>query len=157
MYIKKKLFEISLSKMNVKINKRTPIEEDVLRYKGESYHPYHFQCTLCACELNSSARETRGELYCPRCLDKLHLPICAACRTPIDQERIVNALGKQWHVEHFACAKCERPFHGSRHFEKRGLAYCETDYNLLFGDLCFICNKTVSGDGIEIIFFEVKI
>lgn len=129
----------------------------MLRYKGESYHPYHFQCTLCACELNSSARETRGELYCPRCLDKLHLPICAACRTPIDQERIVNALGKQWHVEHFACAKCERPFHGSRHFEKRGLAYCETDYNLLFGDLCFICNKTVSGDGIEIIFFEAKI
>jgi hypothetical protein len=119
----------------------------LLRFKGECYHPYHFNCKLCSCELNSSAREIRGDLYCLRCHEKLNIPICAACRTPIDQQRIVNALGKQWHVEHFACAKCEIPFNGSRHFEKRGLAYCETHYNQLFGNVCFSCNKIIAGDG----------
>lgn len=56
-------------------------------------------------------------------------------------------IGKQWHPEHFVCAKCEKPFHGSRHYEKRGLAYCEIHYHQLFGDLCFVCNNVIPGDG----------
>ena len=56
------------------------------------------------------------------------IPICGACRRPIE-DRVVNALGKQWHVEHFVCAKCEKPFLGTRHYEKKGLAYCETHYH----------------------------
>ena len=78
---------------------RTIIEEEVLRFKGKNYHPYHFSCKSCNLELNASAREIKGELICLKCHDKLDIPICAACRTPIDQERIVSALGKQWHVE----------------------------------------------------------
>lgn len=31
--------------------------------------------------------------------------------------------------QHFVCAKCEKPFLGHRHYEKKGLAYCETHYN----------------------------
>lgn len=27
------------------------------------------------------------------------------------------------------CAKCEKPFLGHRHYERKGLAYCETHYN----------------------------
>jgi len=27
------------------------------------------------------------------------------------------------------CAKCEKPFLGTRHYEKKGLAYCETHYH----------------------------
>ncbi len=129
------------------LNYRTVIEGDVLRFKSDAYHPYHFNCKSCSIELNSSAREAKGELYCLKCHEKLDIPICSACHMPIDQERIVCALGKQWHVEHFVCAQCEIPFNGSRHYEKRGLAYCETHYNSLFGDLCFVCNKTISGDG----------
>ena len=56
-------------------------------------------------------------------------------------------IGKTWHVEHFVCAKCEKPFHGSRHYERRGLAYCEMHYHQLFGDLCFCCNNVIPGDG----------
>lgn len=126
----------------------TIIDDDLIRFKGDTFHPYHFNCKSCGVELNASAREIRDELYCLRCHDKMDIAVCAACHTPIDQERIVNALGKQWHVEHFACAKCEIPFNGSRHYEKRGLAYCETHYNQLFGNLCFVCNMIISGDGI---------
>jgi len=123
----------------------TIIEEPVLRFKGEVYHPYHFNCNNCKVELNSEAREKNGDLYCLRCHDKMGIPICGACRRPIE-DRVVNALGKQWHVEHFVCAKCEKPFLGTRHYEKKGLAYCETHYHQLFGNMCFICNTVISGD-----------
>jgi hypothetical protein len=51
------------------------------------------------------------------------------------------SLGKHWHVEHFVCAKCEKPFLGNRHYERKGLAYCETHYHQLFGNLCYVCNQ----------------
>lgn len=127
-----------------------------LRFRGEVYHGYHFNCTSCSVELDSTAREIKSrtgfaandmnELYCLRCHDRMGIPICGACRRPIE-ERVVTALGKHWHVEHFVCAKCEKPFLGHRHYEKRGLAYCETHYHQLFGNLCFVCNQVISGDG----------
>lgn len=155
------------------------IDDKPLRFRGEVYHPYHFNCAACGSELNSDAREVKhrpgytnndmvchllfcnqanlsneflrikylqNELYCLRCHDKMGIPICGACRRPIE-ERVVTALGKHWHVEHFVCAKCEKPFWGHRHYEKKNLAYCETHYHQLFGNLCFICNQVISGDG----------
>ncbi|CAF0739231.1 unnamed protein product [Didymodactylos carnosus] len=121
------------------------LDENCLKYKGESYHAYHFRCQVCSSELNENAREVRGELYCLRCYDQLEVAVCAACRTQIE-DRVINALGKQWHVEHFACGRCEKPFLGSKHYEKNGIAYCETDYHHLFGNTCFVCNTIISGD-----------
>ena len=40
----------------------------------------------------------QNELYCLRCHDKMGIPICGACHRPIE-ERVVTALGKNWHVE----------------------------------------------------------
>lgn len=132
------------------------IDGQPLRFRGEVYHGYHFNCTSCNAELDATAREVKSrpgfaandmnELYCLRCHDKMGIPICGACRRPIE-ERVVTALGKHWHVEHFVCAKCEKPFLGHRHYEKRGLAYCETHYHQLFGNLCFVCNQVIAGDG----------
>ncbi|KAM3834624.1 LIM and senescent cell antigen-like-containing domain protein 2 [Vipera latastei] len=121
------------------------IDEQPLMFKNDSYHPDHFSCTHCGKELAADARELKGELYCLPCHDKMGIPICGACRRPIEG-RVVNALGKQWHVEHFVCAKCEKPFLGHRHYEKKGLAYCETHYNQLFGDVCYNCSHVIEGD-----------
>ena len=49
-------------------------------------------------ELKEDAREKDGELYCLRCHDKMGIPICGACRRPIE-ERVIHAMGKTWHVE----------------------------------------------------------
>ncbi len=49
-------------------------------------------------ELDENGREVRGSLYCLPCHNKLDVPVCAACRRLID-DRVVSALGKQWHVE----------------------------------------------------------
>ncbi|XP_040330668.1 LIM and senescent cell antigen-like-containing domain protein 2 isoform X1 [Herpailurus yagouaroundi] len=121
------------------------IDEKPLMFKNDAYHPDHFSCTHCGKELTAEARELKGELYCLPCHDKMGVPICGACRRPIEG-RVVNALGKQWHVEHFVCAKCEKPFLGHRHYEKKGLAYCETHYNQLFGDVCYNCSHVIEGD-----------
>ncbi|XP_071837962.1 LIM and senescent cell antigen-like-containing domain protein 1 isoform X1 [Apostichopus japonicus] len=118
------------------------IEDGHIKFKMETYHPYHFNCGSCGEELTSTARELRGELYCLPCHDKMGIPICSACHRPIE-ERIVTALGKQWHVEHFVCARCEKPFLGHRHYEKNGKAYCETHYNQLFGNMCYYCSKAI--------------
>lgn len=84
------------------------IDDRPLKFRGEVYHPYHFNCTACGVELDADAREVRNrsgfakndmnELYCLRCHDKMGIPICGACRRPIE-ERVVTALGKHWHVE----------------------------------------------------------
>ena len=62
--------------------------------------------------------------------------------------------------------QCEKPFLGNRHYERKGLAYCETHYhqvqkittsldcisNLnvsqpqLFGNLCQVCNQVIQTD-----------
>jgi hypothetical protein len=57
-----------------------------------------FLCVFYRIELDENAREVRGLLYCLPCHNKLDLPVCAACRRLID-DRVVSALGKQWHVE----------------------------------------------------------
>ena len=84
------------------------IDGEPLRFRGDVYHPYHFNCTGCGEELTSSAREVRtrpgytanelNELYCLRCHDKMGIPICGACRRPIE-ERVVTALGETWMLQ----------------------------------------------------------
>lgn len=41
-------------------------------------------------------------------------------------------------LQHFVCAKCEKPFLGHRHYEKKGLAYCETHYNQVNSTICAV-------------------
>lgn len=36
------------------------IDDKPLRFRGEVYHPYHFNCTACGVELNSDAREVKS-------------------------------------------------------------------------------------------------
>ena len=52
------------------------IDEPVLKFRGDPYHPYHFHCYSCKVELTADAREKNDELYCLRCHDKVMLKIC---------------------------------------------------------------------------------
>ena len=44
-------------------------------------------------------------------------------------------------TQHFVCAHCEKAFEGRRHFEKKGLAYCERDYKFVSVCLC-VCRES---------------
>lgn len=127
-----------------------PIQGDHITYQFQVVHPHHFNCLKCNKQLTSHCREKEGELYCLRCFDNMGSSICGACRRPIEG-RIIHAIGKAWHPEHFVCAYCEKPFEGRRHYEKKGLAYCERDYQNLFGDVCFYCNKPCKGDVVNVL------
>ena len=58
--------------------------------------PFFIDVYFFSKELTSEARELRGELYCLPCHDKQGIPICGACRRPIE-ERVVRAMGKHWY------------------------------------------------------------
>lgn len=125
------------------------IDEPVpLKFRGEPYHAYHFNCNSCGVELRNDARQVKESLYCLKCHDKMGIPICGGCRRPIE-ERVVTALGKHWHVDHFVCSKCERPFLGKRHYERNGLAYCEQHFYAMFGKRCNACDQIIKGDAIN--------
>ncbi|CAI8030510.1 LIM and senescent cell antigen-like-containing domain protein 2 [Geodia barretti] len=104
-----------------------PIHGEHLVYKFQIVHPHHFNCSECNKQLDHRCKEREGELYCLRCYDNMVSAICGACRRPIEG-RLIHALNKTWHPEHFVCSHCEKPFEGRRHYEKKGLAYCERDY-----------------------------
>ena len=36
------------------------IDDRPLRFRGEVYHPYHFNCSSCSIELNADAREVKS-------------------------------------------------------------------------------------------------
>ncbi|XP_074438625.1 leupaxin isoform X1 [Larus michahellis] len=63
---------------------------------------------------------------------------CAACRKPI-AGKVLTALGKTWHPEHFACACCGQELGGRPFFERGGRAYCEEDYHQAFSPRCAYC------------------
>lgn len=121
---------------------KLPIEDELLKHKGELYHASHFNCSSCLKVLDPSARELRKELVCQRCYE-LQCDTCADCHEIIDpqKERSCTALNKHFHLQHFRCAACARPFNGEKHFELNNKPYCKQDYLEKTGIFCFYCNK----------------
>ncbi|XP_037259259.1 leupaxin isoform X1 [Falco rusticolus] len=64
--------------------------------------------------------------------------VCTACHKPISG-RVLTALGKTWHPEHFTCAHCGQELGGQAFFERGGRAYCEDDYHQAFSPRCAYC------------------
>ncbi|CAI2351516.1 unnamed protein product [Caenorhabditis sp. 36 PRJEB53466] len=131
---------------------RQPVgESDLLMHENEPFHAYHFNCFSCKKELQSDARSSKSELFCPRCFD-FECEVCADCKKAIDPqlERSIFSMDKHWHLEHFRCATCFRPFNGHEHYEKNGRAYCKKDFLELIGHHCFFCDKTFSGPMVRV-------
>uniref|UniRef100_A0A915DP55 LIM zinc-binding domain-containing protein n=1 Tax=Ditylenchus dipsaci TaxID=166011 RepID=A0A915DP55_9BILA len=126
----------------LQVNCHAIIEEGHIKHNGDSFHPYHFNCKRCDNELTDDAREIGGELYCLRCHDLMGIPICGACHRPVE-ERVITALGKTGII---SCVQYVKPFLGHKHYEKKGLAYCEQHYHLLYGSLCFKCGNSCGGE-----------
>ena len=68
--------------------------------------------------------------------------VCAACSKPI-LTKVVNALGRQWHKEHFTCAQCDVELGSITYYESNGQPYCEKDYHELFALRCAYCNGPI--------------
>lgn len=101
---------------------------------GRTWHPEHFVCTHCQEEIGSrNFFEREGQPYCEKDYHNLFSPRCYYCNGPILDvsprrvrvsvgllcitvrttvnvvmcvQKVVTALDRTWHPEHFFCAQC---------------------------------------------------
>ncbi|GLD69978.1 paxillin-like isoform X2 [Lates japonicus] len=58
-------------------------------------------------------------------------------------DKVVTALDKTWHPEHFFCAQCGAFFGPEGFHEKDGKAYCRKDYFDMFAPKCGGCARAI--------------
>ncbi|XP_051526956.1 paxillin a isoform X2 [Myxocyprinus asiaticus] len=122
---------------------KKPIAGQVVTAMGRTWHPEHFVCTHCQEEIGSkNFFERDGQPYCEKDYHSLFSPRCYYCNGPI-LDRVVTALDKTWHPEHFFCAQCGSFFGPEGFHEKEGKAYCKKDYFDMFAPKCGGCARAI--------------
>jgi len=107
-----------------------PITTQVIEALGSTWHPSCFVCTNClGTFVDGSFFERDGRPFCSNCFSEVFAPRCKSCNQSVSGS-CINAMGSQWHPEHFVCQYCRRPFQGGLFFEVAGLPYCEAHYQL---------------------------
>ena len=71
---------------------------------GGEWHVGHFFCAECGDPFDARTPfvEKDGYAWCVGCHTKRFSGKCAGCRRPVT-ERVVGALGREWHEECFCC------------------------------------------------------
>ena len=67
---------------------------------------------------------------------------CAACNKPI-LGKMITAMNKPWHIEHFACVQCNKELSTNAFYGYNGKPYCERDYQEMFAPRCAYCNGAI--------------
>ncbi|EFA83534.1 paxillin [Heterostelium album PN500] len=128
---------------------RKPILGETIQAMGKLFHPEHFQCHNCQNPIGTkNFYEQEGIPHCEKCYQELFCARCAHCDDAIT-DRCITALGKKWHVHHFVCTQCLKPFEGGNFFEREGRPYCETDFYSTFAARCGGCNQPIRGECIN--------
>ncbi|XP_029989721.1 paxillin-like [Sphaeramia orbicularis] len=122
---------------------KKPIVGQVVTAMGKTWHPEHFVCTHCQEEIGSrNFFEREGQPYCETDYHNLFSPRCHYCNGPI-LDKVVTALDKTWHPEHFFCAQCGAFFGPEGFHEKDGKAFCRKDYFDMFAPKCGGCARAI--------------
>ena len=122
-----------------------PILDRCVTALNKKWHVNHFICTQCLGPFEGGAFfEKEGRPYCEGCFYGAFASRCASCNQPIRGE-CINALGQQWHPEHFVCQYCQKSFAGGSFYEYGGKPYCEVHYHQQTGSLCSGCGKAITG------------
>ncbi|CAI5688419.1 unnamed protein product [Oreochromis niloticus] len=122
---------------------KKPIAGQVVTAMGRTWHPEHFVCTHCQEEIGSrNFFERDGHPYCEKDYHNLFSPRCHYCNGPI-LDKVVTALDKTWHPDHFFCAQCGAFFGPEGFHEKDGKAYCRKDYFDMFAPKCGGCARAI--------------
>uniref|UniRef100_UPI0035900880 paxillin-like n=1 Tax=Myxine glutinosa TaxID=7769 RepID=UPI0035900880 len=120
-----------------------PVVGQVLTAMGKQWHPEHFVCAHCSTEIGSkNFFEHNGQPYCEQDYYKLFSPQCAFCKGPI-VDKVVTALEKTWHPEHFLCAACGKHFGEEGFHEKEGKPYCRSCFLDVASFLCAGCSTPI--------------
>lgn len=64
---------------------------------------------------------------------------------PFHLQKVVKAMGKSWHEDHFVCGgPCKKPMSGTPFFEREGKPYCKADFEKLFAAKCEGCKNPIT-------------
>ncbi|XP_036429188.1 transforming growth factor beta-1-induced transcript 1 protein-like isoform X1 [Colossoma macropomum] len=120
-----------------------PVVGQVVTALGRVWHPEHFVCSECECELgNRNFFEKDSRPYCEPDYFSLYSPHCAQCNKPI-LNKMVTALDKNWHPECFCCVKCNRTFGDEGFHDREGQQYCQQCFLALFASRCQGCSQPI--------------
>ena len=92
-------------------------------------------------ELDSMLAELGSEVK-SKGVDTTLKGCCAACSKPI-HGKLLTAMSRTWHPEHFVCAICEEELANKAFYELEGRPYCEKDYNEMLAPRCAYCNGPI--------------
>jgi hypothetical protein len=119
------------------------VSGQVLLTMGNIYHPQHFTCAHCRCELGTDIFfEHNGQPFCERDYQMLFAPKCGLCNDAI-MEKCITAANRSFHPDHFVCAACGQQFGDSGFHEKDGQTYCSDDYFAMFAPRCRNCEQPI--------------
>eukprot|EP01117_Protostelium_nocturnum_P007625 TRINITY_DN2731_c0_g1_i1.p1 TRINITY_DN2731_c0_g1~~TRINITY_DN2731_c0_g1_i1.p1 ORF type:complete len:191 (+),score=37.98 TRINITY_DN2731_c0_g1_i1:79-651(+) len=123
-----------------------PFIDVSIRAFNMSWHPTCLGCNVCGKDFSDGSAVNEGEdgfAYCYRDYVDTFAPRCAGCGDPIIGQTI-NAAGKSFHPDHFACATCKCPFPEGQFFiGDDGAPYCERHYYESSGLICADCEKPI--------------
>lgn len=73
-----------------------------------------------------------------------NVAFCSRCNEEITS-RILSALGKKWHPEHFTCLECGNTIVEKTFNERNGEPVCTNCYLYKYSATCAQCKKPISG------------
>jgi paxillin len=76
--------------------------------------------------------------------EKLAKGVCAGCRKYISSTQKIQAMGREYHPEHFQCSTCSKVIGNGNFFEKEGQPQCETCYQSVFCSKCANCSQPIT-------------
>ncbi|XP_030764374.1 transforming growth factor beta-1-induced transcript 1 protein-like isoform X2 [Sitophilus oryzae] len=120
------------------------ITGSILTALGKSWHPDHFVCDGCKEPITETKFHTNEDKpYCGNCHVKLFAKTCHACDKPI-LDKCVQAMGANWHEDHFICGGCKAKLIGTQFMDVKGAPFCQKCYLSKHADRCKGCSKPIA-------------
>lgn len=123
------------------------MNERIVQTEGDNgsrdiYHLRCFKCCICDSSLEHMEHYIDPHsdmLFCHVDYHETFSPKCDQCSSCIEGD-YVQAMGKTFHVDHFFCAQCGKPFQeGQQHHIISGHAYCSPCHDVKTAEKCWRC------------------
>jgi paxillin len=75
---------------------------------------------------------------------KLAKGMCAGCRKYISSTQKIQAMGREYHPEHFQCSTCNKVIGNGNFFEKEGQPQCQACFQAVFCSKCAGCGQPIT-------------
>lgn len=110
----------------------------------KAWHPRCFKCAKCKELLADLIYFTSDQqsVHCGRHYGELNIKRCAGCDELIFASTFTHAEGKDWHKEHFCCAKCDESLQDKPYNIHENAIYCSSCYSK-YAVLCHKCCKPI--------------